>query len=326
MHEPTIAPVFAILYPILAIVGVPANLLVIIILSRGQCGLSQCITYYLVAIAVADVLFIITGCVLNRIVRKYFINSVLSTTPGCSLSTVLVYATQDSSVWLTVAFTFDRFVAICSQRMKNRYCTEKTATMVVGIVCALSCITNVPLYFVYKPLFTMDSVPWFCAVQDTFYTSSIWKAYHWLDQILTPFLPFFLILLFNILTIRHIKVASRARKRLCSTRLGEDTELASRKRSIVLLFAISLSFLLLWATYVGHFLYVRVTGERYITSMDFNDPEYIFQEMTNLLQLLSSCNNVFIYVVSQNKFQEETKKLLLSPIKMFAVFFKVYHQ
>ncbi|XP_078056424.1 putative G-protein coupled receptor 139 [Mustelus asterias] len=322
MHGPAKGLFYAICYPVLASIGAPANLLAIVILCRGRCGLSRCITYYLVAIAVSDFLVIITAVILNRIGRIYFSNSVLSTTPGCRVSALLVFATRDVSVWLTVAFTIDRFVAICCHSLKTRYCTEKTALRAIGIVCALSCVENFPYYFVYQPLYTLDGVPWFCDMKVTFYTAPAWLAYDWLDKILTPFLPFLLILLLNVLTVRLILAASRARRRLRGTENHGDPEMENRRRSIVLLFAISLSFLLLWVTYVGHFLYARLASAGYLTSLDFNNADYILQEAANMLQTLSSCNNVFIYAVAQNKFREELRKLLICPFTMLTGGFK----
>ncbi|XP_078056644.1 putative G-protein coupled receptor 139 [Mustelus asterias] len=324
MHGPANGPFYAIYYPMLAAIGVPANLVAIIILSRGRCGLSQCITYYPVAIAVTDFLVMVTAVILNRIGGIYFRYSVLSTTPGCAVSTVLVYATRDGSVWLTVAFTLDRYVAICCQRLKARYCTEKTALLVIGLVCTLSYVKNIPFYFTYQPLYILDGVPWFCDIMSSYYSLPTWQAYDWLDHILTPFLPFLLILILNALTVKHILVASRARRRLRSAENHGDAEMANRKRSIVLLFTISLSFLLLWVTYVGHFLYVRITGEAYFTGLDFNDPHFMLQETTNMLQLLSSCNNTFIYAVSQTKFRNELKKVLLFPFSIFTSCFKLH--
>ncbi|XP_041031519.1 probable G-protein coupled receptor 139 [Carcharodon carcharias] len=280
MHGPVKGLFFAIYYPTLAAIGVPANLLGIVILARGRCALSRCITYYLLAIAVADFLVIITAVTLNRIGGIYFRLSVLSTTPACKLSAMLVFATWDVSVWLTVAFTFDRFVAICCHGLKTRYCTKETALLVIGL------------------------------------------AYDWLDHILTPFLPFLLILLLNALTVRHILAASRTRRKLRGAESHGDQEMINRKRSIVLLFAISLSFLLLWVTYVGHFFYVRITGDAYFTGLDFNDPDYILQETTNMLHLLSSCNNVFIYAVAQNKFREELRKVMIYPFATLTSCFK----
>ncbi|XP_060711525.1 probable G-protein coupled receptor 139 [Hemiscyllium ocellatum] len=270
-------------------------------------------TCYLVATAVADFFAIVFGCILNRISGIYFRYSILSTTPLCSLSLVLIRCTRDVSVWLTVAFTFDRFIAICCQSRKANYCTERNASLVTGIVCALSCIKDIPFYFIFKPLYILEGVAWFCDIKMPFYTLPVWQVYHWMDRILTPFLPFFLILLLNVLTVRHILMASKARQRLLGAKNCGDAEMENRKRSIVLLFAISFSFLLLWATYVGHFLYVQVTGEGYYSGQDSTDLRFILQESANMFQLLNSCNNVFIYVISQNKFREELKKLLLCP-------------
>ncbi|XP_060709475.1 probable G-protein coupled receptor 139 [Hemiscyllium ocellatum] len=295
----------------------PANLVAILILCRGRCGLSRCISLYLVAIAVTDFLVIVNGCILNRIDRIYFRNSALSTTPGCKLTTLLIFATRDCSVWLTVAFTFDRFVVIGLHSLKTRYCTEKSALLVIGMVCSLSCIQNAPFYIIFKPLYYVDGVPWFCVIKSFYYTVSAWQAFNSLDHILTPILPFLLILLLNTLTVRIILVASRARRRLRSSENHGDTEMANRRRSIVLLFAISLSFLLLWVTHVIQFLYVRITGVGYFNSLDFNDPQYILQETTNMLQILSSCNNIFIYAVTQNKFREELKQVLIYPFTIF---------
>ncbi|XP_038643643.1 probable G-protein coupled receptor 139 [Scyliorhinus canicula] len=323
MHGPANGPFSAIYYPALTIIGVPANLMAIIILSRGRCGLSRCITYYLVAIAVTDFLVMVTAVILNRIGGIYFRYSILSITPGCAVSTVLVYATRDGSVWLTVAFTFDRFVSICCQRLKSRYCTEKTALLVIGMVITLSYAKNIPLYFTYQPLYILDEIPWFCEIRSSYYTIPSWQALDWLDHILTPFLPFFFILMLNALTVRHIVEASRARRRLKGSESDGDPEIANRKKSIVLLFSISLSFLLLWVTYVGHFLYVRVTGEAYFTGLNFNVPHFIFQETSNMLQLLSSCNNTFIYAEAQTKFRNELKKLLIFPFVIFSSCFRL---
>ncbi|XP_048380433.2 probable G-protein coupled receptor 139 [Stegostoma tigrinum] len=322
MHGAIKGLFFAICYPVIAVIGVPANLLVIVILSQGRCGLSKCITCYLLAIAAYDFLVIIISVILNRIGRIYFMYTVLSTTQVCRLIAVLVHSTRDGSVWLTVAFTIDRFVAICCQNLKIRYCTEKTASLVIGTVCILTCIKNMPLYFIYKPLYTIRGVPWFCNIRSTYYTSPVWQAYDMLDPILIPIFPFVLIFLLNALTVKHILVANRSRQRLRGVDNRQDPEIMNRKRSIVLLFAISLSFILLWATQVGRFLYVRIRGVDYFNSQNFNDPQYILSETTNMLQLLSSCNNVFIYAVSQNKFREELKVLVKYPFTIHRSLFK----
>ncbi|XP_067870149.1 probable G-protein coupled receptor 139 [Heterodontus francisci] len=317
MHAPPTGLVYAIYYTALAAIAVPANLVAILILSRGKCGLSGCITRYLVSMAVADLLVIITAVILNRISGIYFPGSFLSITPVCSLSIALTYAARVNSVWLTVTFTFDRFVAICCKKLKIKYCTEKTAAMVIGTVCTLGCLINIPWYFIHEPIYIIANVPWYCQLKDIRYTSPLWSAYDWFDRILTPCAPFLLILLLNALTVGHIVAANRARRRLWTHNNGanqSDPEMESRRKSIILLFTISGSFILLWMMYVIQFLHVRITNNYDFKS--FSDPKFILQETGNMLQLLSSCTNTFIYAAIQSKFREELKNAAKYPLNV----------
>ncbi|XP_069755509.1 probable G-protein coupled receptor 139 [Narcine bancroftii] len=310
MHGKLAGLVYAIYYPVLAAAGVPGNLVTIIILSRGRCGLSLCITRYLVGMAATDLLLLIMAVILHRISMLYFPVLFLQTTPICSVRIGLIFAARDSSVWLTVAFTIDRFVAICFQKFKSNYCTEKTAAVVIGIVCALSLLKNIPLYLAIEPLYIMNDVPWFCNFKASFYSNVFWTAFNWIDHILNPCIPFLLMLLLNSLTVRYILVVSRARRRLRIQTIRQkqrDPEMESRKNSIVLLFTISGSFFLLWATRVVNFLSVRFTKTNYSTGSNPSNPKFILQETGVMLQLFSCCTNTCIYACTQRKFREEFK-------------------
>ncbi|XP_048475367.1 probable G-protein coupled receptor 139 [Rhincodon typus] len=310
MHAAPTGLLFAIYYPVIAAIGVPANLAVILILSRKACGLPGCIIYYLVSMAVADLLVIITAVILNRISGIYFPNSLLSITPLCSLRSVLNYGTFSMSVWLTVAFTFDRFVAICCQNFKIKYCTKRKAWHVIAIVYTLSCLVNAFLYFIYEPVYIAKNRPWFCSIKSIFYTSLAWATYDWILTILTPCLPFILILLLNALTVKHILTANRARKRLRiqdNVQNQSDPEIEKRKKSIVLLFSVSGSFILLYLLFFVTVVYVRIADITYFSGSNFNDSNFILEESGFMLQLLSSCINPFTYAGIQRKVRDELK-------------------
>ncbi|XP_062894610.1 probable G-protein coupled receptor 139 [Mobula hypostoma] len=293
-----------ILYLFIAVTGVPVNLVAIVILSRGKCGLSTCTTRYLVAMAAADLLTIVTEVILSRINWYYFPWNFLDITPMCSVINVLKYTATDCSVWFTVTFTFDRFVAICCQKLKTKYCTGKTAAVVLTTTGVLFCLKNIPRYFTFEHSVIIDNVPWFCRTIDNYFTDPGWVGYDWLDTVLTPFLPFAGILLLNALTVRHILVASRVRKGLKGQSKGEnrsDPEMESRRRSVVLLFTLSGSFILLWMAYVVNVIYYQLSGK----GSDFSDSEWIFHYVGVLLRNFSCCTNTFIYTVTQSKFREQ---------------------
>ncbi|XP_042202497.1 probable G-protein coupled receptor 139, partial [Callorhinchus milii] len=248
--------------------SIDANLLAIVVLSRGKCGLSKCITRYMVAMAVADLLFAINEVVLNHIHSLYFNHTFLDITPVCSLRMVLMSAVTHMSVWFTVAFTFDRLVAICWVKLKT---TIGIAANLLAIVvlsrgkCGLSkCIT---LYMVAMAvadlLFAINEV-----VLNKIH--SLYFNHTFLD--ITPVCSLRLVLMsavthmsvwftvaftfdrlvaicwVKLKTISHILAANRIRRNLLhqKSNSGNDAEMENRRKSIILLFAISGSFILLW--------------------------------------------------------------------------------
>ncbi|XP_062895729.1 probable G-protein coupled receptor 139 [Mobula hypostoma] len=292
----------------MAAIGVPVNLLAIIILPRGKCGLSTCTTRYLVAMAVADLLVIVTEVILSKIKYHYFPLSFLDITPVCAVIDVLNRITTNCSVWFTVTFTFDRFVAICCQKLKTKYCTGKTAAVVQITTGLLLCLKNIPFYFATEPGKIIDNLPWFCGPKPSYFTDKGWLGLDWFDTVLTPLLPFAIILLLNALTVRHILVASRVRRGLRGQSKREnsrDPEMENRKRSVILLFTLSGSFILLWLTVVVEFVYYQVkgTGEASIGS------ENVLAQVGYALANVSCCTNTFIYAVTQSKFREQVDGL-----------------
>ncbi|XP_048476854.1 probable G-protein coupled receptor 139 [Rhincodon typus] len=286
----------------------------IVILSCRNCGLSICTTYYLVAMAAADLLVIITEVMLRQISNYYFQWTFLDFTPVCSLIAVLVSTATDCSVWFTVSFSFDHFVAICCQQMKTKYCTMKTAIVVLSTTCILLCLKNIPFYFIYEPWLIVNNIPWFCSAKPIYYTDSGWVGFDWCDQVLNPLLPFTLILFINTLMARHILQASRVHKALRGQRKGEnrsDPEMESRKKSVILLFTLSGSFILLWSVCVIEVIYYNMTGK---DPGDYTVSEINFQQVGSMLQNLNCCTNTFIYVVTQSKFREQLSSVVKFPV------------
>ncbi|XP_067884097.1 probable G-protein coupled receptor 139 [Heterodontus francisci] len=299
-----------------SIENVKINLMAIVILSRGKCGLSKCITCYMVGMAAADLLVVISEPIFYRIGQIYFPDSFLFITPVCSFIYFLIITATLTSAWLTVAFTFDRFLAICCEKLRAKYCSEKTAAMVIGTVSLLSCLETVPWYFRFEPEYIIDNVPWYCITKPVFFTSTAWDGYVIVSIILVSCVPFFLILLLNVLTTRSILAASRGRRGLRGCRNGEkqkDPEMENRRKSIILLFSISGSFILLWVTQVVFYIYQRITK---IYSYPVTDPVYVTEVTANMLQLLSTCTNTCIYVLTQKKFREELKNAVSYPLKL----------
>ncbi|XP_060709423.1 compound eye opsin BCRH2-like [Hemiscyllium ocellatum] len=250
--------------------------------------------------ATADLLFILVNVILWQLKIIYFPTNFLDLTPVCSFIFVLIHVTTDCSVWFTVLFSFDRFVVICCQKLKRKYWTDKTLAVTLATIGILLCSKNIPFYFLFQPEWIVDNVPWGCQVKSSFFTDPRWLGFNWFDNVLTPFIPLVLILLMNTLTVRHIVVVSRVRKALKGPSTGEshkDAEMESRRKSMITLFTISTSFILLWIVYVTSFLYNFING----TTLT------VFAPIGYLIKDFSCSTNTLFYAVTLSKFRAKFK-------------------
>ncbi|XP_069797304.1 probable G-protein coupled receptor 139, partial [Narcine bancroftii] len=294
------------------------NILTIVIMSRGKCGLSKTVTRYLVAMAAADLSLVLLNVILRQIpiaYRDYF--GFVRSIRVCDVHAFLLYTATDCSVWFTVTFTFDRFVSICCQKLKTNYCTERTALVVLGTVTALSCLKNIYWCFMLTSEYSLAYARWFCMPRARLLESQIWGWIELLHYILTPVIPFILVLLFNALTIRHVLVASRARRRLHAASRGDcahDPEMANRRKSLILLLVISANFIILWALFTIYYAWNRM---RFLGNVSVFPPEPM-RDLCFMLQLLNCCTNTALYAVTQTKFQEQLKDVVKYPFMLLA--------
>ncbi|XP_038654761.1 probable G-protein coupled receptor 139 [Scyliorhinus canicula] len=311
-------------YYTLVIIGIPANFVTIVILCRGKCGLSKSITLYLLAMAVSDLLVIAFWVVFEHIAYYYVKSLIFFPTSICAVNNFLNSAFMDCSVWSTVVFTIDRFVAICHPGFKAKYCTLKTALAVLGTIWMVSILRSVPDYFKYEPIVTMEGRGWGCRVKIDFVRRVEWVTFDWMNQVLTPLIPYVVILLCNCLTVKHVLAASLARSRLRNQSKTDsgDPEVINRRKSIILLFSISASFILLWMPNVIYFMLDRI-AKLYYSPANFTHPLAIFLQTSNMLMLLSSCVNTFIYALTQTKFRKQLWNGLTFPFSVIIRLVKI---
>ncbi|XP_072356600.1 probable G-protein coupled receptor 139 [Scyliorhinus torazame] len=321
MEKPVILLIKEIYYPILAAIGVPANVVTIVILYRGKCGLSNCISLIMSVMTTADLLVMIINVMVYHIFSYNFRLSFLHHTAMCQFVLYMTAVALDLSVWFTVFFTFDRFAVICCQRFKAKHCTKRTAAVVIAMFCVLIFFKDIPYFYGIEHQQIINKVQWGCQPSVTFLSSPLGTCFFWFHLTSLVWLPFTLILLFNCLTIRRITVASRTRRELRShtTENKSDAEIENRRKSIILLFTVSGSFLLLWLTSV---IGLIISGLVSINSYrgDRTNFGYLVTEIGTMLKFLSSCPNTFIYAVTQRKFREELKTLLKFPFTLILRF------
>uniref|UniRef100_UPI00398F790C melatonin receptor type 1A-like n=1 Tax=Pristiophorus japonicus TaxID=55135 RepID=UPI00398F790C len=267
----------------------------------------------MVSMSIADLMICVFNVTVESIFRKYFPDSFLNYNNVCRFSAFIQASSVQLSVWSTVSFTFDRFVIICCQKLKLKYCTERTATVVVMIVGVLSILINIPVYFRYEPYYIVGDIAWGCRTVTGYDSYPAWRAYKWIAHLSVPLLPFPLLVLLNCITVSHILVANRARRALkCRSNWenSSDPEMKNRRTSIILLFTITGSFIVLWTPVVILHICFDITQ-----STLFPGPKslYLAIRITFLLMYSSSCTNTFIYGLTQRRFREEIMNIVKYP-------------
>ncbi|XP_072132582.1 probable G-protein coupled receptor 139 [Mobula birostris] len=294
------------------------NVVTIVILSRGKCGLSKTVTRYLLAMSAADLTVVFLDVIMMKIPKAFPDEfSFLFYVRVCRTHVFLLQAATDCSVWFTVAFTFDRFVAICFQDLNTTYCTGRTAAVVLSTLTVLSSLKNVFWFFMVQDIYTSSNIWWPCMRKWELLGSLFWTVIDVARSVFSTVIPFLVVILLNVFTITNVLLASKARDRLRASSNGQssrDPEMQSRRKSLVLLLVISGNFILLWALYVVTAIWNRmahVVGPLYWLTM----PSF-FTELCYMLQLLSCCTNTVLYAVSQTKFRQQLKQVLNSPLTL----------
>ncbi|XP_078075245.1 muscarinic acetylcholine receptor M2-like [Mustelus asterias] len=290
-------------YPVLAAIGIPdtkfnvmialierqplppaVNVVTIVILFRGKCGLSNCVTRYLVAMAAADLLVII---IITDLMMRH----------------IPIIDQQE------LLFVYS--IPKCN-KLKRKHCAKKTAAVALGTVTLLSGLKEITWYFIFSDRYQLWNASWFCSVPRNILDSPVWLTIILLHYILTPGVPFALIVLLNVFSIRHILLSSRARRRLQGRSNGESPsvpEMESQRKSLVLLFAISANFILLWAMYAVYYTWAASSFIGYESGLL---PQFV-EEIGFMLQLLSCCTKPFIYAVTQTEFREQLMNVFKYP-------------
>ncbi|XP_050307445.1 sex peptide receptor isoform X2 [Anthonomus grandis grandis] len=126
--------------PLMVCIGITGNTITVMVLTRRRMRSSTNI--YLSALAIADIMYLFLVFVLsfqhykNIHHRRYELYWRFF-----GLSHWLCDAASSTSVWLTVSFTIERYIAVCHPMKGKFFCTEnraKTVTVIIYIYCILT--------------------------------------------------------------------------------------------------------------------------------------------------------------------------------------------
>ncbi|XP_064599459.1 FMRFamide receptor-like [Liolophura sinensis] len=307
-------------FPVITTLALIGNALTVSVLRKDVLNSSS--TAYLLGLAVADLLFAIFFA--PTIFRVY-----LSAMPLRSFQTFyafyasyflpLVNTFHTAAVWVTTAFTIERFVAVAMPMKAQKYCTKSRAKKVVvaAFVCGIS--LNIPRFFRRSVVPLTDPV-----TNETYYTHKLTslgvneqfeQVYFWIYFLATKVIPFPLLASLNFAVLWHVWRARWDRVRLTTKQDSREDTGKSRENQITrMLIMIVTVFLVCNATAGGASLYVALYGLKTLY-INQNPAEFYMFSMGEALINTNPLVNCVLYAACSQTMRKELLHLFCPKMK-----------
>ena len=226
--------------PLIVVLGVCGNIASMLVLFltklRGQSS-----SFYLSALAASDTGFLLTQLVgwLEEVKLPLFSQPVV-----CQLTQYVANCCSLTSAWFVVAFTVERFVAVCYPLHRPSFCTVHRAKMVIAALTIISALVNVYALVIIRPI-PLEDGQVVCDIDFGTYPSvGFWLTA--VDMVVSLVLPFLLIVLLNVQIARAICRLELVRRMMYVSSAEHGTPRANSQQKITkMLLIVSSVFLLL---------------------------------------------------------------------------------
>ncbi|KAG1674192.1 Neuropeptides capa receptor [Nymphon striatum] len=248
----------------------------------------------------------------------------------CQLKAVIQEAASCASILTIVAFTLERYVAICHPIHNKTKSKFSRATKVIIVIWAISILTSFP----YGKFIQINHLR---DPNGNLIEKSKWCGFpyndpqkHWESLIIASTLLFFVIPM-SIISILYFRIALVLHRSGCLSRsnttgrfqrkCGARTQ--SRRAVIRMLCAVVIAFFICWAPYHTQrilFVYVSIYGTWTDYLRQVNEKLFI---IAGVLYYFNSAVNPIVYSVMSNRFRVAFRETLCSPGRGFCCCFNL---
>lgn len=175
--------------------------------------------WYLAALAIFDMIYLIFTFILSlkhypnaHSIDYYWYWYLLP------ISTMITDASSNTSVWLTVTFTIERYIAVCHPIKGKVICTESRAKRVILCVFIICLSVTLPTPFEWTIVERWDNKTQQPILEAEF--SDLGKndtyknIYYHLTVFLFVLVPLILLVIFNSFLIRSVHISNKERSRM----------------------------------------------------------------------------------------------------------------
>lgn len=265
------------------------NILTAVALSRLAHRTKKTLYYHLLAVTGSDILsqlfiifvgFLLETAVFHREVPTLLLRSV----------SAAEFAANHASIWSTVPLTVDRYVALCHPLLHRQISYPARARRIIAVVMMLAFASGVPF----------------------FWWSDMWRNSHpptkldtvliWTHVTIIYFLPCSIFLILNSMIILTL----RARQHYPEERRPKSAPPHRIGKTTAMLLAITSVFSVLWAPRT-----VVVIYHLHVSSVHRNWRVHLAYDLSNMLAMLNTAVNFFLYCFVSKAFRSAVWDVLL---------------
>ncbi|XP_046328194.1 FMRFamide receptor-like [Haliotis rufescens] len=287
----------------LAVFGLLANTLSIIVLRHRKMRSST--AYYLVTLAIYDNVILVAMVVFFGLPALYesMEPSILESYHfNYSYAMPIVYpvslAAQMASIYTCVAFTIERYIAVCHPLHAANTCTKSRAKKAMLLIFLWSILYNIPRYFHYR----VDT-KWVdeknrtqaVAKETEFGSDTVFRQVYLIYfQLIFMFLiPFSILMILNSALIRALRHSHQQRQQMSNS--------AAREHNLtIMLVAVIVLFLVCqFPSIIDNILMASTERGQLVSNMHYNK----FYVMCTFMVEINSATNFIMYCVFGKKFR-----------------------
>ncbi|CAH0393921.1 unnamed protein product [Bemisia tabaci] len=291
------------LVPFVVAVGVMGNLITILVLTRRR--MSSSTNNYLSALAVADLLYLLFHFTLSL---KHY--------PGMSAPDKIIYwtyrpyvlwltdATNAASIWLTVSFTLERYIAVCHPLRGRMSCTESRARKVIVLVFVLCLLltASTPFEHLVSVCLNSNGTKELYLAATTLAQNKHYRSFYFsFTTIVMIFIPIFLLGICNIFLVSAVHRSKSKRPDLTQDR-GHSNYRQNQENKITLTLVMVVSLFIICQAPTAILLIYQIFVRNKPNSNAFNI-ELGLGNIFNFLVCVNSASNFILYCIMSDKYR-----------------------